>query len=71
IVANDVTAPDAGFVARTNRVVILDRQGAVEELPLMSKAAVAEVVAEAIVRGVQADESTGGLPAQPDLHSEN
>jgi phosphopantothenoylcysteine decarboxylase/phosphopantothenate--cysteine ligase len=70
IVANDVTAPDAGFAAQTNRVVILDRQGGVEELPLMSKAAVAEVVAEAIVRGVQAAESAGGLPVWRDLHSE-
>jgi phosphopantothenoylcysteine decarboxylase/phosphopantothenate--cysteine ligase len=64
IVANDITAPDAGFVAQTNRVVILDRQGGVEELPLMSKAAVAEVVAEAIVRGVRAAESAGDLQSE-------
>jgi phosphopantothenoylcysteine decarboxylase/phosphopantothenate--cysteine ligase len=70
IVANDVTAPDAGFAAQTNRVVILDRQGGVEEVPLMSKAAVAEVVAEAIVRGVRAAETAGGLPAWRDLHGE-
>jgi phosphopantothenoylcysteine decarboxylase/phosphopantothenate--cysteine ligase len=44
IVANDVTARDAGFAAETNRVVILDREGGAEELPLLSKAAVAEVV---------------------------
>ncbi len=44
IVANDITARDAGFSVETNRVVILDREESVEELPLMSKAAVAEVV---------------------------
>lgn len=46
IVANDVTAADAGFGAATNRVAILDRDGRAEELPLMSKAAVAEAVME-------------------------
>ena len=49
IVANDVTAPDAGFGVRTNRVMLLDRDGGVEELPLMSKAAVAEAVLERTV----------------------
>jgi phosphopantothenoylcysteine decarboxylase/phosphopantothenate--cysteine ligase len=43
IVANDITAEDAGFGARTNRVVLLDGAGE-QELPLMSKAAVAEVI---------------------------
>lgn len=46
IVANDVTAADAGFGAATNRVVILDRDGCAEDLPLMSKPAVAEAVLE-------------------------
>ncbi len=46
IVANDVTASDAGFGAETNRVTLLDREGRVEALPLMSKAAVAEAVLE-------------------------
>jgi len=49
IVANDVTAPDAGFGVRTNRVMLLDQDGGVEELPLMSKAAVAEAVLERTV----------------------
>ena len=37
IVANDVTAADAGFGVDTNRVTLLDPDGGVEELPLMSK----------------------------------
>jgi phosphopantothenoylcysteine decarboxylase/phosphopantothenate--cysteine ligase len=49
IVANDITAPDAGFASETNRVVIVDREGGVEELPLMSKAAVAEAVLDRIL----------------------
>jgi phosphopantothenoylcysteine decarboxylase/phosphopantothenate--cysteine ligase len=49
IVANDITTRDAGFVAETNRVAILDQGGGVEQLPLMSKAAVAEVVLERVV----------------------
>ena len=37
IVANDITASDAGFAVDDNRVIILDREGSVEHLPLMSK----------------------------------
>lgn len=49
IVANDVTAPDAGFGTDTNRVTILSRDGDAETRPLMSKAAVAEAVMERVV----------------------
>ncbi|HET9982096.1 MAG TPA: bifunctional phosphopantothenoylcysteine decarboxylase/phosphopantothenate--cysteine ligase CoaBC [Longimicrobiales bacterium] len=44
IVLNDATVPGAGFDVDTNQVVILDRAGAEEELPLMSKEAVAEAI---------------------------
>ncbi len=37
IAANDITAGDAGFSVDTNRVVIFDRAGGEEEVPLMSK----------------------------------
>jgi phosphopantothenoylcysteine decarboxylase/phosphopantothenate--cysteine ligase len=36
VVANDVTAPGAGFASETNRVTLIDASGD-EELPLMSK----------------------------------
>ena len=49
IVANDITAADAGFGVDTNRVVILGRDGTAQELPLMTKAAVAEAVLERVV----------------------
>jgi phosphopantothenoylcysteine decarboxylase/phosphopantothenate--cysteine ligase len=41
ICANDVSAADAGFAVDTNRVTILDAQGGVEELPLLTKYEVA------------------------------
>ena len=41
IVANDVTKKGAGFGTDTNRVTFLRKDGSVERLPLMSKAAVA------------------------------
>ncbi len=44
IVANDITAPDAGFSVDTNRVTLLYADGRRETLPLMSKTAVAEAV---------------------------
>jgi phosphopantothenoylcysteine decarboxylase/phosphopantothenate--cysteine ligase len=37
IVANDITADDAGFSVDTNRIIILDSEGGQEDVPLMSK----------------------------------
>jgi phosphopantothenoylcysteine decarboxylase/phosphopantothenate--cysteine ligase len=51
VVANDITAPDAGFDVDTNRVVIIDKKGKAEELPLMSKRDVADRVLDR-VRGL-------------------
>ena len=47
IVANDITAPDAGFDVPTNRVTLIDRNAAVE-LPLMDKRAVARAVLDRV-----------------------
>jgi phosphopantothenoylcysteine decarboxylase/phosphopantothenate--cysteine ligase len=52
IVANDVSAPDAGFAVDTNRVTLLAADGTVEELPLMSKLEVAETIFDAVKRFV-------------------
>jgi phosphopantothenoylcysteine decarboxylase / phosphopantothenate---cysteine ligase len=48
IVANDITAQDAGFGSDSNRVTVIDGDGGVQELPLMSKAAVAERVLDRV-----------------------
>ncbi|MCW5838781.1 MAG: bifunctional phosphopantothenoylcysteine decarboxylase/phosphopantothenate--cysteine ligase CoaBC, partial [Anaerolineales bacterium] len=48
IVANDVSAQDAGFEVDTNRVILLTKDGAQEELPLMSKYEVAHAVLEKV-----------------------
>lgn len=44
LVANDISASDAGFAVDTNRVILLHRDGHQEPLELMSKSAVAEVI---------------------------
>ncbi len=49
IVANDVTAADSGFGTDTNRVTIIDSQGAVEALPVLTKRQVAEKVLDRVV----------------------
>jgi phosphopantothenoylcysteine decarboxylase/phosphopantothenate--cysteine ligase len=49
LVANNITAHDAGFGAETNRVAILAPDQDVEQLPLMSKAAVAEAVMDRLI----------------------
>jgi phosphopantothenoylcysteine decarboxylase/phosphopantothenate--cysteine ligase len=48
IVANDISAPDAGFEVDTNRVVLLDAHGGQQALDLTSKARVAEIVIERV-----------------------
>ena len=48
IVANDITRADSGFDVDTNRVVIIDKSGKTEELPLMSKREVAEKILDRV-----------------------
>ncbi len=49
IVANDVSASDAGFRAATNRVIILDREGQQTGIDLTSKSRIGEMVIDRIV----------------------
>lgn len=49
IAANDITAADAGFDVETNQVTFIDKTGKVEELPLMSKREVAEIILDRVV----------------------
>ena len=49
IVANDITATDAGFTSDDNRVIILDREGSAERLPLMSKYDVSVEILDRVV----------------------
>ncbi|MCS7002473.1 MAG: bifunctional phosphopantothenoylcysteine decarboxylase/phosphopantothenate--cysteine ligase CoaBC, partial [Dehalococcoidia bacterium] len=48
IVANDVTAEDAGFAVDTNRVTILDAHGGREVAPLQAKRAVADRILDRV-----------------------
>lgn len=49
IVANDISASDAGFGVDTNRVTLVDASSSTQALPLLSKEAVAEAVLVRIV----------------------
>jgi len=49
IVANDITATDSGIGADNNRVLIIDRSGKVESLPLLSKLEVAHRILGRVV----------------------
>ena len=49
IVANDITGPETAFDADTNRVVILDRAGGEEHLPVMTKYEVAQRILDRVV----------------------
>jgi phosphopantothenoylcysteine decarboxylase/phosphopantothenate--cysteine ligase len=54
IVANDVSAKDAGFSVDSNRVTLLFKDGCQEKLPLLSKADVAEKIIQAIISLIEA-----------------
>jgi phosphopantothenoylcysteine decarboxylase/phosphopantothenate--cysteine ligase len=46
IVLNEATMPGAGFEVDTNQVIIIDRAGGAEEVPLMFKDEVADVIVD-------------------------
>jgi phosphopantothenoylcysteine decarboxylase/phosphopantothenate--cysteine ligase len=49
IVANDITVTDSGFGADTDKVVLIDRRGNKEDLPLLPKSEVAHRVLDKVV----------------------
>lgn len=54
IVANDISAKDAGFAVDTNRVTLLDSSGSAEAFPLMSKEEVAAALMDRLALRLQA-----------------
>lgn len=44
IVGNNISAENGGFQSDLNQVIVIDRQGSMEELPLLSKAEVARIL---------------------------
>jgi phosphopantothenoylcysteine decarboxylase/phosphopantothenate--cysteine ligase len=55
IVANAISQPQGGFGQESNQVKIIDREGRVEEIPLLPKAEVAEIILDRIVRCLKGD----------------
>jgi len=49
IVANDITNPTSGFGTDTNKVTLIDKQGNVEDLPLLTKREVADKILDRVV----------------------
>jgi len=49
IVANDITDPNSAFGGDTNKVTIIDKQGKIESLPLLSKREVADKILDRMV----------------------
>jgi len=48
IVANNANEDGAGFRAKTNRVTLITKDGATDEIPLMQKTEVAEVILDKV-----------------------
>jgi phosphopantothenoylcysteine decarboxylase/phosphopantothenate--cysteine ligase len=57
VVANDVSAPDAGFEVDTNRATLLDSSGRVDDTPLLTKRELAGLVCDRIAELRARDES--------------
>ena len=55
IVLNNPLEPGAGFAVDTNRIKILDANGGIEDLPMMSKLAVADKILDRILEMTQGD----------------
>ena len=53
IVANDILAEGAGFAGDTNIVSLLDRDGRCEQLPLLTKREVANVILDRIIKMIE------------------
>ena len=60
IVANDITATDSGFEVDTNKVILIDKQGKEETLPLMSKREVAEKILDRVAGMANRDRENAG-----------
>jgi len=58
IVANDITSTESGFGTDTNKVTIIDRNGKVESLPLLTKREVADKILDKVV-GILAKQAEG------------
>ena len=65
IVANDITAADAGFGTDTNRVVLLDPEGGADALPLLSKYDVAQRLLDRVVDLLRRGRASGSRIATP------
>ncbi|MCJ7717362.1 MAG: hypothetical protein MUO54_12700, partial [Anaerolineales bacterium] len=50
IVANDVSREDSGFGTDQNQVILFWKDGRVQELPLMEKTAVSDIIIEEAAR---------------------
>jgi len=48
IVANDITVPNSGFAVDTNQVIIIDKKGKKENLPLMLKTELADRILDKV-----------------------
>jgi phosphopantothenoylcysteine decarboxylase/phosphopantothenate--cysteine ligase len=64
LVANDVTEPGSGFGTDTNRVTIYYPEGAPEQLPMLSKREVAELLLDRILIRVDSQEAAPEAAAE-------
>jgi phosphopantothenoylcysteine decarboxylase/phosphopantothenate--cysteine ligase len=70
LVANDVSEAGSGFGTDTNRVTILDRGGAVDQLPMLSKREVADRILDRVARALDARDAAAQTGASDPAHAQ-
>jgi phosphopantothenoylcysteine decarboxylase/phosphopantothenate--cysteine ligase len=58
MVANDVSAPDAGFEVDTNRALLLDADGSADDLPLQTKCELADAILDRVRSAIETPRGT-------------
>jgi phosphopantothenoylcysteine decarboxylase/phosphopantothenate--cysteine ligase len=59
IVLNDALQPDAGIGVETNRVTIISRDGSTEDIPLMLKREIADIILDRVLEAARRGSSEG------------
>ncbi|MCR4393310.1 MAG: hypothetical protein NUV31_02945, partial [Dehalococcoidales bacterium] len=62
-VANNITEEDSGFGSDTNKVTLIDKNGMIQNLPLLTKREVADRILDQVVKLLNLKRSSNN-PAQ-------
>jgi phosphopantothenoylcysteine decarboxylase/phosphopantothenate--cysteine ligase len=65
VIANDIHQPGGGFGQEANQVKIIDREGGIEEIPLLPKAQLADIILDRVGRLMERTREGGSPEGRP------